>query len=277
MHTRILLAAALLAIGTAASAQNPRVLLDTDRGPLLVELDTVRAPNTSANFLRYVDDKAYDNTLLHRVVKDFIVQGGGFKADTTPVTVRAAIAVRGNTAAEHVRHDCQEPDGIRRRHTPADFFFNTAQPPPDHNFTVFGALFGTSVNEINDTKCSPRRRPSRMPLLRRPCAFTANISVLAVHPAPCTTRRSRAPVLPYGNQTLHTLTAANRDLVQRSPKVSNLASACAVAGLLARRSVRFDFNRGIRRCISAAHTRTRPGPANAGASAAAGRELQIYL
>jgi peptidyl-prolyl cis-trans isomerase A (cyclophilin A) len=189
MPNRILFAAALLAIGTAVSAQNPRVLLDTDRGPLLLELDAVRAPNTSANFLRYVDERVYDNTLIHRVVKNFIVQGGGFKADTTPVTVRAAIASERNNGLLNTPGTISmaltgSPPNVNS--ATSDFFFNTGTNTQlDPNFTVFGRLvFGTKVlADINESKVfTGDERPIRMPLLRRAVRVAANeFPILPIH------------------------------------------------------------------------------------------------
>jgi len=59
----------------------PQVKLETSMGIIIVELDRVRAPITAENFLRYVVEGEYNNTVFHRVMKDFIVQGGGYTAD----------------------------------------------------------------------------------------------------------------------------------------------------------------------------------------------------
>jgi cyclophilin family peptidyl-prolyl cis-trans isomerase len=56
----------------------PRVLMQTSMGDLVIELDREKAPITVANFLRYVDSKHYDGTIFHRVIADFVVQGGGY-------------------------------------------------------------------------------------------------------------------------------------------------------------------------------------------------------
>jgi peptidyl-prolyl cis-trans isomerase A (cyclophilin A) len=85
MSYRLVLAALLLGAASTAPAQDTRVLLDTDRGPLLLELDTTRAPITSTNFLRYVDEGRYNGTLIQRVVPGFVVQGGGFREDLSSV------------------------------------------------------------------------------------------------------------------------------------------------------------------------------------------------
>lgn len=57
----------------------PRVKFVTEQGEMIVELDRMRAPITVDNFLTYVVQGKYDNTIFHRVVEDFVVQGGGFQ------------------------------------------------------------------------------------------------------------------------------------------------------------------------------------------------------
>jgi peptidyl-prolyl cis-trans isomerase B (cyclophilin B) len=58
---------------------NPVVLIDTSMGKIKVELYEDKAPITVKNFLRYVDEKHYDGTIFHRVISDFMIQGGGFE------------------------------------------------------------------------------------------------------------------------------------------------------------------------------------------------------
>ncbi|QCZ94604.1 peptidylprolyl isomerase [Salinimonas iocasae] len=59
----------------------PRVKLETSMGEIIIELDRRRAPITSNNFLRYVSKNGYNGTLFHRVVPNFVVQGGGYNQD----------------------------------------------------------------------------------------------------------------------------------------------------------------------------------------------------
>ena len=56
----------------------PRVKFETSMGDIIVELNRKRAPLTVNNFLRYVQKRSYDGTIFHRVVIDFVVQGGGY-------------------------------------------------------------------------------------------------------------------------------------------------------------------------------------------------------
>jgi peptidyl-prolyl cis-trans isomerase A (cyclophilin A) len=62
-------------------AKKPVVTLDTSLGSIVLELDPASAPVTVANFLSYVDSGFYDGTVFHRVIPDFMIQGGGFTAD----------------------------------------------------------------------------------------------------------------------------------------------------------------------------------------------------
>lgn len=68
-------------LGSMALAQNPRVLLETTKGDIEVELYEKEAPVTVANFLSYVKKGHYDGTIFHRVIDNFVVQGGGMTAD----------------------------------------------------------------------------------------------------------------------------------------------------------------------------------------------------
>jgi cyclophilin family peptidyl-prolyl cis-trans isomerase len=80
-----LLALALLSAGacsapppTPKNAANPVVALDTSMGKIYIEIWEDKAPVTAKNFMRYVDEKFYDGTIFHRVIADFMIQGGGF-------------------------------------------------------------------------------------------------------------------------------------------------------------------------------------------------------
>lgn len=76
--TAVLSALLTLSLNAQAADENPQVLIETNKGNILVELYADKAPKTVENFLRYVNEKFYDGTIFHRVIKDFMVQGGGF-------------------------------------------------------------------------------------------------------------------------------------------------------------------------------------------------------
>jgi cyclophilin family peptidyl-prolyl cis-trans isomerase len=104
MRSRLLLFAPVMLLGLACggdatpttkpggAARYPVVVLDTSMGAIKVELYPEKAPRTVANFLRYVDSKHYDNTIFHRVIPHFMIQGGGFtslQGVTTPQQFQA--------------------------------------------------------------------------------------------------------------------------------------------------------------------------------------------
>jgi len=67
------------------------VVMETSLGTIKMELDGDKAPTTVANFLRYVDEGFYDGTIFHRVIKDFMIQGGGFEPSMKQKPTKAAI------------------------------------------------------------------------------------------------------------------------------------------------------------------------------------------
>jgi cyclophilin family peptidyl-prolyl cis-trans isomerase len=82
MKLKLALAAVLAAFALAAparAADNPVVVVETSLGSFEIELFADKAPKTVENFLSYVDDKFYDGTIFHRVMSDFMIQGGGFE------------------------------------------------------------------------------------------------------------------------------------------------------------------------------------------------------
>lgn len=68
-----------------------QVLMETSKGTIKLELDAAKAPTTVANFLSYVDDKHYDGTIFHRVIEDFMIQGGGFEPGLKQKKTKAPI------------------------------------------------------------------------------------------------------------------------------------------------------------------------------------------
>ena len=86
-------ALATLALTSTARAEgkNPMVLMSTSLGDIKIELDAEKAPVTVQNFLTYVNDKFYDGTVFHRVIPNFMIQGGGFDAAMQQKPTKATI------------------------------------------------------------------------------------------------------------------------------------------------------------------------------------------
>jgi peptidyl-prolyl cis-trans isomerase A (cyclophilin A) len=85
----LFLALVLGAAPALAQGPGPVVVLETSKGTIMVLLDPAKAPGTVDNFLKYVDSGFYDDTLFHRVIKGFMIQGGGFD---TAMRVKATLA-----------------------------------------------------------------------------------------------------------------------------------------------------------------------------------------
>jgi peptidyl-prolyl cis-trans isomerase A (cyclophilin A) len=149
--------ALLISIATfisTASAKNiaidptniyPKVKLETSMGIIIVELDRVKAPITVDNFLTYVVTGEYSNTLFHRVVEDFIVQGGGYDADFVPQkTNKDIFNESGNGLKNEIGTIAMAKEN--RPHTAnRQFFFNindntSLDPGRRWGYAVFGAI-----------------------------------------------------------------------------------------------------------------------------------------
>jgi peptidyl-prolyl cis-trans isomerase A (cyclophilin A) len=96
-------AAAALVVGLAActatwAQQAPKVKFSTSAGEFVVEVYPDKAPKTVENFLQYVRDKHYDGTIFHRVINNFMVQGGGYDTKYSQKPTRAPVAHEGRQA-----------------------------------------------------------------------------------------------------------------------------------------------------------------------------------
>lgn len=87
----------------AIAEQNPKVLLTTNLGDIEIELNQQKAPISVANFLDYVESGAYNNTIFHRVINNFMIQGGAFTEDMTQKSSKAPIKNEANNGLKNDR------------------------------------------------------------------------------------------------------------------------------------------------------------------------------
>jgi len=141
-------AVALYATATSALAQEaPRVKFATSAGDFVVELYPDKAPKTVENFLQYVKDKHYDGTIFHRVIDNFMVQGGGFdakykqKSTRAPIPLEASNGLKNNVGMIAMART-SDPNSAT-----SQFFINVKDnamlnaPSPDgHGYAVFGKV-----------------------------------------------------------------------------------------------------------------------------------------
>jgi len=123
----VLILLSLLIFSSSASAAdiNPKVELETSKGKIVLELYVDNAPETVKNYLAYVDANYYDGTIFHRVIPNFMIQGGGFTPDMKRKTTQAPIK---NEADKGLKND-RGTIAMARTGDPhsatAQFFINT--------------------------------------------------------------------------------------------------------------------------------------------------------
>jgi len=147
-RARLVCALVLLLGSTAGSAATQRVVLQTSKGAIELELFPDKAPVTVANFLKYVDSGYYDGVVFHRVIADFMIQAGGYSADLKPRVPNAPIVNESN----HDLHNIIGAVAMARLNTPnsatAQFFINIADNPEldfrtsRPGYAVFGRVSG---------------------------------------------------------------------------------------------------------------------------------------
>lgn len=96
---------ALIGLFTSISAFSATVMvkMETNRGDIILELDQDKAPLSVANFLQYAKDGHYDGTVFHRVISNFMIQGGGFDEELTRKTTREPIQNEASNGLKNLR------------------------------------------------------------------------------------------------------------------------------------------------------------------------------
>ena len=172
---RALFLAALLALAPAAGAQtaNPRVEFKTTQGSFVIELYPDKAPKTVANFLQYVRDGFYNGTVFHRVIGNFMIQGGGFEPGMKQKPTRPPIE---NEAKNGLKNDAGTV-AMARTSDPnsatAQFFINVQNndflnyPGQDgYGYAVFGRIVQglDVVNKIRGVQTGSRGGHQNVPV-----------------------------------------------------------------------------------------------------------------
>jgi len=126
MLTKFITAFFLLLISLNTFASNPQVRIVTNKGNIEIELNQAKAPKTVKNFLRYVNNGHYSNTVFHRVIKGFMIQGGGFDQRFQKKPTEQAIVNEADNGLKNNRGTI----AMARTNVPhsatAQFFINTA-------------------------------------------------------------------------------------------------------------------------------------------------------
>lgn len=154
----------------------PQVTMKTSLGDMVLELYPANAPISVNNFLQYVGDNFYTNLVFHRVIKDFVIQGGGFNAALSPVTTRAAIKLESGNGLLNARGTLAMARTNVADSATSQFFINTvnntnldATSPGVNGYAVFGKVVtgldvmdkisivptGTASNGLTDVPVTP--------------------------------------------------------------------------------------------------------------------------
>jgi peptidyl-prolyl cis-trans isomerase B (cyclophilin B) len=127
------------------------VVLHTNHGDIRLELDSENAPASVANFLQYVRDGHYDNTLFHRVIPGFMIQGGGFAPGMEQKRTRAPVANEAANGVKNARYTVAMARTSDPHSATAQFFINVADnafldykgpSPQGYGYCVFGKVVG---------------------------------------------------------------------------------------------------------------------------------------
>lgn len=136
---------------TVFAVANPHVLLTTSAGNIELELDTVKAPVSVKNFVDYAQSGYYNNTIFHRVIPGFMVQGGGFTADLQQKKTNAPIKNEADNGLRNLRGTISMARTPDKDSATSQFFLNVADNAfLDHGQRDFGyAVFGKIVKGMD--------------------------------------------------------------------------------------------------------------------------------
>lgn len=142
------LMAAALSCATMGTALAQTVKLSTSEGDIVVQLDAAKAPKTVENFVQYVKAGHYNGTIFHRVIKTFMIQGGGMTPDMKEKPTRAPIPLESRNGLSNVRGTLAMARTSIPDSATAQFFINVkdnnfldaAQSPDGNGYAVFGKV-----------------------------------------------------------------------------------------------------------------------------------------
>jgi len=144
------------ALGFSVAAQAQKVKLETSAGDIVIELDAAKAPKSAENFVQYVKAGHYDGTIFHRVISNFMIQGGGMTADRREKATRAPIALEArnglvNTRGTVAMARTNDPNSATSQffiNVKDNDFLNAAQSRDGNGYAVFGKV--TSGMDVVD-------------------------------------------------------------------------------------------------------------------------------
>lgn len=164
---------ALSGFAKAAANEKPEVRLETNYGDIVVQLEPRKAPITTANFIQYVKSGHYDNTIFHRVIKDFMIQGGGMTSDMKEKHTQAPIKNEANNGLKNRKHTIAMARTSEPNSATSQFFINTKdntfldfKGPENWGYAVFGKVIKGQdvVDKIEASKTGNKAGYEDVPL-----------------------------------------------------------------------------------------------------------------
>ena len=150
------------------AVSRPAVRFETTKGKFTIELFADKTPRTAANFLRYVEEQFFDDTIFHRVIPKFVVQGGGFTPELELKGTSAPIKIETRGDLPNVRGSVAMARTGDRNSASSQFFVNLAdndqldRAGPRPGYTVFGRVIeGMEVVDRIARVQTGRRGPMR--------------------------------------------------------------------------------------------------------------------
>ena len=163
MHTRKLLSTIDPKLNAPYEQEALMILLKTSHGDIKIELDYEKAPETAKNFEQYVRDGFYDGLIFHRVISNFMIQGGGFEPGMTPRKTRDPIRNEANNGLSNMQGAVAMARTMDPHSATAQFFINaenngfldhTAENADGWGYCVFGKVVD-STETVNAIRSVP--------------------------------------------------------------------------------------------------------------------------
>ena len=172
---------AALLVALAAFACSPafaqKVKLATSAGDIVIELDAAKSPKSVANFLQYVKAGHYDGTVFHRVIANFMIQGGGMTTDMKEKETRPPIALESKNGLTNQRGTVamartQDPNSATAQffiNVKDNDFLNQANSRDGNGYAVFGKVIEGMdvVDKIRVTPTGPGDVPVQQVVIKR--------------------------------------------------------------------------------------------------------------
>ena len=174
------LAAFMLCAALPWAAWAQKVVLTTSEGDITLELDREKAPRTVDNFIQYVRSGHYDGTIFHRVIDNFMIQGGGMQASMVEKATRAPIPLEARNGLQNLRGTVAMARTMVPDSATAQFFINlrdnafldAANSRDGHGYAVFGKVVAgmevvDRIKAVPTTSRGPHQNVPTTPILIR--------------------------------------------------------------------------------------------------------------